>query len=260
MTTRAEVERGRRVEAVAHRIEVVEHHEGEGDEQAGDEAGDEQRADRDVGDRARDDDQDRGRNDRREHRGAERQADGVALREAVPLHRLDLDRPDRGDVGDRRARHAAEDDRRDDVDMADPAGQPADEASAKSKSFSATRPRSIRTPTRMNSGTATSRNEFIAENMLCASRSIGVEVKATSTADAGEAERDGERNAKRTQEQEDDEKGDAHQFILSLSGTLTSASRNRRRESGWLRGARSDRVASAATRRSQGWRGSRKAA
>ncbi len=52
-------------------------------------------------------------------------------------------------------------------------------ASAKSKSVSATRPRSIRTPTKMNSGTATSRKEFIAENMLCDRRSIGVDVKAS---------------------------------------------------------------------------------
>ena len=38
----AEVERRRRIVAVAHRIEVVEHHEGERDEQPGDEAGDQQ--------------------------------------------------------------------------------------------------------------------------------------------------------------------------------------------------------------------------
>ena len=59
-----------------------------------------------------------------------------------------------------------------------PPGIQPTQASAKSNSFSATWPRSISTPTKMNSGTATSRKEFIAENMLCARRSIGVEVKA----------------------------------------------------------------------------------
>ena len=78
-------------------------------------------------------------------------------------------------------------------------------------------------------------------------------------ADRGEAERDGERNAERAQQQEEDKKGDAHGFC-SLSGTLTSAS------TAWP-GGRPDfgqldqgRVAYAAIQRWQGWRGARKSA
>jgi hypothetical protein len=48
--------------------------------------------------------------------------------------------------------------------------------SAKSKIRSATRPCSITAPTRMKSGTATSRKEFIEENIVCVSRSSGIGV------------------------------------------------------------------------------------
>ena len=53
-------------------------------------------------------------------------------------------------------------------------------ASAKSKMRSATLPRSMTAPTRMNSGTATSRNEFIDENMVCVRRSNGIGVNRRS--------------------------------------------------------------------------------
>lgn len=53
-------------------------------------------------------------------------------------------------------------------------------ASAKSKMRSATRPRSITVPTKIKSGTATRRKEFIDENIVCDRRSMGMEVKSHS--------------------------------------------------------------------------------
>jgi hypothetical protein len=57
-----------------------------------------------------------------------------------------------------------------------PPGNQPTAACAKSNMRSATPPRSISWPTSRNSGTATSRNEFIAENMLSDSTDTGVEL------------------------------------------------------------------------------------
>ena len=81
-----------------------------------------------------------------------------------------------------------------------PPGSQPTMASAKSKMRSATLPRSMTAPTRMNSGTATSRNEFIDENMVCVSRSSGIGVNSRQRGDAGQAERDGERHAEHAHE------------------------------------------------------------
>ena len=99
---------------------------------AGDEAAQEQRADRDVGHHAVDHERQGRRDDRPERGGCGRDADRELGRVAVVLHGLDLDGAEAGGIGDRRARHAGEDHRAHDVDVGEPAAHPAHEATAKS--------------------------------------------------------------------------------------------------------------------------------
>ncbi len=94
---------------------------------AGQDAGHEQRADRDVGHGAVDDEGQGRREDRPERGGRGGDADGGLDPIAVVLHGLDLDRADAGGVGDRGARHAREDHRAEDVDLRQAALHPADE-------------------------------------------------------------------------------------------------------------------------------------
>jgi hypothetical protein len=96
------------------------HHESRHD------AREEQLSDRHVRHHSVDHERQRRRNDWAERGGsrgdANRKADGVAL----VVHRLDLDRAQARGVGDGSTRHAGEDHRADDVDMAQPAFEPAD--------------------------------------------------------------------------------------------------------------------------------------
>ena len=108
------------------KIRDGEHHQ-QRHHDAGQDAGHEQRADRDVGHHAVDDEGQRRREDRPERRGGGGDADRGLDRVAVVLHRLDLDRADAGGIGDRRARHAGEDHRADDVHVGEAALHPADE-------------------------------------------------------------------------------------------------------------------------------------
>ncbi len=62
-----------------------------------------------------------------ERGGGRGDAHGELLRVAVVAHRLDLDRAEPRRVGDRRAGHAGEDHRADDVDVAEAALHPADQ-------------------------------------------------------------------------------------------------------------------------------------
>ncbi len=94
---------------------------------AGDEPAEEQRADRDVRHHPVDDEGQRRRDDRAERRRGGGHADGEFGRIAVVLHGLDLDGAEAGRVGNGGARHAGEDHRADDVDVAEPALHPADE-------------------------------------------------------------------------------------------------------------------------------------
>ena len=86
-----------------------------------------QLADRHVGHHSVDDERQRGRNDWTECRGRRRHADGEADVVSLVAHRLDLDRAEARRVGDRSARHAGEDYRADDVDVAETALQPTDQ-------------------------------------------------------------------------------------------------------------------------------------
>ena len=103
-----------------------EHHQERHDD-AGQDAGHEEGADRDVGHHAVDDEGQRRREDRAEGGGGGGDADGGLDRVAVVLHRLDLDGADAGGVGERGAGHAGEDHRADDVHLRETALHPADE-------------------------------------------------------------------------------------------------------------------------------------
>ena len=104
----------------------MHHHEQRHDD-ARDHPAEEERADRDVRHHAVDDEGQRRRDDRPERRRGGGDADRELGRVAVVLHGLDLDRAEAGGVGDRRAGHAREDHRADDVHLREPALHPADE-------------------------------------------------------------------------------------------------------------------------------------
>ncbi len=104
----------------------VKHHE-QRHHDAGDDAAEKQRADRDVRHHSVDHERQRRRDDRPERRGCGGDADGELGRVAVILHRLDLDRAETGGIRDRGARHAGEDHRADDVHVREPAAHPARE-------------------------------------------------------------------------------------------------------------------------------------
>ena len=103
-----------------------EHHQ-DRHQHAGQDAGEEERADRGVGHHPVDHERQARRDDRPERRRRGGHADRELGRVAVLLHRLDLDRAEAGGVGDRRAAHAGEDHRADDVDVAEAALHPADQ-------------------------------------------------------------------------------------------------------------------------------------
>ena len=115
------------VAAPAVLVRVVgdrEHHQ-DRHQHAGQDAGEEERADRDVGHHPVDHERQARRDDRPERRRGRGHADRELGRVAVLLHRLDLDRAEARGVGDRGAAHAGEDHRADHVDVAEPALQPA---------------------------------------------------------------------------------------------------------------------------------------
>ncbi len=92
---------------------------------AGDEAAEEQRADRDVAHHAVDHERQRRRDDRPERGGRRGDADREFGVVAVVLHRLDFDGAETGGVRDRGAGHAGEDHRAEDVHMGETAAHPA---------------------------------------------------------------------------------------------------------------------------------------
>ena len=111
--------------AVAPRaVGGVAHHE-QRHHRAGNEAAEKQCADRDVAHHAVYHERQGRRDDRPEGGGGGGDADGELGVVAVVLHRLDLDRAETRGVGDRRAGHAGEDDRAEDVHMCEPAAHPA---------------------------------------------------------------------------------------------------------------------------------------
>ena len=113
---------------VAVRLDGVDHHLGERHQQARNDAAEEQVADRRIRDQRVEHHRDRRRDDRPDHRRCRRDGRRVAHRIAVVArHHVDADAPGRGEVGDRRARHAGEDDALHDVDVAEAAAEPADQ-------------------------------------------------------------------------------------------------------------------------------------
>jgi hypothetical protein len=117
----------RRIGAPAVLVGEIGHrrHHQQRHENAGNDAGEKQRTDRDIGHHAVDD-EGQGRRDDRPQRGRRGgDADGKLRGVAVVLHRLDLDGAEARSIGNRRARHAGEDHRADDVDLAKTALHPA---------------------------------------------------------------------------------------------------------------------------------------
>ncbi len=110
------------------RLDGVDDHLRERHQQAGNDPADEQIADRRVRDQRVEHHRDRWRNDRPDHRrcggDGRRVADRIAV---VARHHVDADAARGGEVRDRRARHAGEDDALHDVDVAEPAAEPADQ-------------------------------------------------------------------------------------------------------------------------------------
>ena len=93
----------------------------------GQDPGNEQLPHRDVGHHPVDHERQRRRDDRTQRCRRRRHADREAKVVALILHRLDLDRAKPRRVGDRRTRHAGEDDRADDVHMPEAALEPSDQ-------------------------------------------------------------------------------------------------------------------------------------
>ena len=104
------------------------------DQQAGHDAGEEQRADRDGQHAAPDDHQDRGRDDDREHRGDRGDGDGEAVVVALLALRLDEDLGLAGGVGGAAAGDAGEEDRQHHVDLRQAAGEVAHQGAGESAS------------------------------------------------------------------------------------------------------------------------------
>ena len=103
-------------------------HLAERHQQAGDDAAEEEEADRGVGDERVEHHRDRGRDDRADHRRDGRHRRRVARRVAAVAGHHDLHHAARaGRIGDGRARHAGEDDALQDVDLREPAAEAADE-------------------------------------------------------------------------------------------------------------------------------------
>jgi hypothetical protein len=90
-------------------------------------AGDEQLTHRHIRHHSVDHERQRRRDDRTQRRRRRRHANREAEVVALILHRLDLDRPESCRVGDRRTRHAGEDDRADDVHMPEATLEPPDQ-------------------------------------------------------------------------------------------------------------------------------------
>ena len=113
---------------VAVRLDGVDRHLGERHQQARNDAAEEQVADRGVRDQRIEHHRDRRRDDRPDHRRRRRDRRRIAHRIAVVArHHVDADAPGAGEVGDRRARHAGEDDALRDVDVAEAAAEAPDQ-------------------------------------------------------------------------------------------------------------------------------------
>ena len=121
---------------MARHVALVRHiadhqHQRDRHQQAGNDAGEEQAADRDVGRDAVDHHRQRRRDDRADRGGCRRDRGRGFGVVALVAHRLDLERADAARVGDRRAGHAGEDHAAEDVGVAQPAAQPADAGGGK---------------------------------------------------------------------------------------------------------------------------------
>ena len=116
-------------EVVAVGDDQAQDHQRQAEQQARDDAGDEQMRDRDraAGRERIDHRVVRGRDQQRLQRAGDRHVDGEQPRIAVLDHLRDHHRADRGGVGDRRARDAAEHGRGEDIDQRQPAADEADE-------------------------------------------------------------------------------------------------------------------------------------
>ena len=112
----------------------VDDHLGQRHQQAGDHAAHEQVADRGVGHQGEQHHGDRGRDDRADDGRGRSDGRGIAARVfAVARHHVDHDAAGAGEVGDRRARHAGEDNALHDVDVAEPAAEAADQGVAEAQ-------------------------------------------------------------------------------------------------------------------------------
>ncbi len=114
---------------VPDRHDIGRDHQQRRHQQPGQDAGGEQRDDRDAAARRQriDDHVVARRNQNSDERGADRDVDGDVRRVAAPFHHRDHDRADRRRVGDCRARNAAEQGRGRDVDLGQAAAEPAEQ-------------------------------------------------------------------------------------------------------------------------------------
>ena len=109
------------------RLEPHQAHLAGPDQEARDDAGGEQGADGDPGDRAVDHDDQRRRHHRPDDRGRGGDGGRVGRRIAVPHHRRDEHPAERRDVAERDAGYPGEQDRRADVHLREPARHPAEQ-------------------------------------------------------------------------------------------------------------------------------------
>ncbi len=205
-----EIEGRRRIVAVMHRIEMVKHKKSEGDEEAGHQTRNEQRADRHVGNGTGNHDQDRRRDDGGERGGAERHADGITLWKSVSLHGLDFDCAHRGDIGDRGAGDAGKDDRRNDVDVAKPTGKPADHGLGEIEDALRHTP-ALHHRTDQNKEWHGDEKERVHRREHSLRQKVhGHGGEEPQRADTGERQSDGERHTQHTETEKGDEKKDRH--------------------------------------------------
>jgi hypothetical protein len=116
------------------RDDSVDDHLGQAEQQAGDDAADEQEADRSVGDQRVEHHRDRRRDDRGYHRRGGGDRSRIAARILViARHHVDDDAAHAGDIGDGGARDAAEDHTLHHGDMAEPAAEAADQRVAEAQ-------------------------------------------------------------------------------------------------------------------------------